>query len=88
MTNYNRPPCASATLSLGISTILVLSMLANPGATNSEQNDTSVENQNIIFADLHLIQAIRDILENNYTGAVDQVELAKGQLERALGSQQ
>lgn len=45
-------------------------------------NNTS-RNENIVFADLHIIQAIRELLGHNSTGALDQLALAKERLDRA-----
>ena len=45
-------------------------------------------NQHIVFADMHIIQAIRDLADWNKTGALDQLTLAQQQLEDGLEQQQ
>jgi hypothetical protein len=53
-------------------------------SNDTELNRSSSAYQYILFADLHLVQAIRDILDKNITGATDQLSLAQEQLEKVL----
>ena len=53
-------------------------------SNDTESNRSSSAYQYILFADLHLVQAIRDILDKNTTGATDQLSLAQEQLEKVL----
>ena len=55
---------------------------------NISQECAMLANQNIVFADIHIIEAIRNIADNNETGALRQLSLAEDQLEKAFVQQQ
>jgi hypothetical protein len=51
--------------------------------TNATAECAKLANQNIVFGNIHLIQALRDLADNNRSGALDQLSLAVIQLDKA-----
>jgi hypothetical protein len=64
------------------------SLIMSTMRDNDTRGCAMLANQNIVFANIHIIQAIRDTADNNKTGALDQLSLAQEQLEKALVQQQ
>jgi hypothetical protein len=50
---------------------------------NQTSDIITSKNENIVFADLHIIQAINDLIEHNASGALDQLAQAQEQLRLA-----
>jgi hypothetical protein len=69
------------------SLVLLVAILITPplpGSASSSINNTSGnERSNIALADLHIIQAIKDVMDNNSTGALDQLSRAEERLNNA-----
>ena len=63
--------------------MLPLSAVAMNSSTSAERECAKPVNQYIVLADLNLIRAIQDMLNDNATGALDQISLAKEQLNNA-----
>jgi hypothetical protein len=77
-------PSLIVTAVLALSTLLTIPVSASDLPTRVSAASDPSWNENIVFADLHIIQAIKDLLANNTTGALDQLALAQEQLDRAL----
>jgi hypothetical protein len=81
--------CIGGIVSLAFTTILLQTYALPAGGQNLRGEDLLSsgvsKNQYIILADLHIIQAIQDLQRNDFTGASEQLDLAREQLNKAVG---
>lgn len=58
------------------------------GTDNNAGEYLAASNQNIVFADIYIIQALRDLSDGNKTGALNHLSLAESQLGKATNQSQ
>jgi hypothetical protein len=72
---------------LAIATSITLPANVSCSASQTSSESDPSWNENIVFANLHIIQAMKDLLDQDTTEALNQLEQAQEQLDRALSEE-
>ena len=86
--NYNHKSNRLSLIAiLAIATSLTLPAVVSCSASQTSPESDPSWNENIVFANLHIIQAMKDLLNKDTTEALNQLEQAQEQLDRAINEE-